>query len=120
MILKEYINFERDIQNKLIDIINIEIKPGGSNPIDEKIFDSFYILINIGHILQFKIDNQLFFCPPKNGILGSHKRPKLLLNEKHYYKFTIITLKDFFNCEVVNRISISMNPPFDKFFLKNN
>ncbi|HOJ64876.1 MAG TPA: hypothetical protein PLE45_10705 [Spirochaetota bacterium] len=92
MVLKEYFNFERNIKNKILNIKTFEFHPGEKTKFDYNIFKSFYIFFNIGHILQYEIDETNIFCPAKSGLIGIKNHPVFMFNKSHYYKFTVITL----------------------------
>ena len=65
MILKEYFNFENEIANNLLTVRHFERKPSESINIPDNIFNSFFILINIGHIIQAEMDCNTVFMPLK-------------------------------------------------------
>lgn len=120
MILKEYFNFENEIANNLLTVRHFERKPSESINIPDNIFNSFFILINIGHIIQAEMDCNTVLCPPKNGFLGINKHLSLILNDKCYSKFTLITLSKNFQNEIIEKINRSIPYPADLIFKSNS
>ena len=119
MVLKEYFNFEKNISNKLFSVCSYEIKPNESaDIIPADAFDSFYLLFNVGSILPVQIDEQSFFCPAKDCLLGYNKKPQLTFNSNSYYKFIIVKTTDEFSKQVLSKIHDAMDYPFSEFFNK--
>jgi len=120
MVLKEYFNFEKNINNKILNIEIFEFHPGQKIEFDYNIFKSFYIFFNIGHILQYEIDGSVLFCPAKNGLIGIKNHPLFFFNKNHYYKFTIITLKKDMLDYVLKKIEHSVKPYIKNIFKSKN
>lgn len=118
MILKEYFNFEKNINNKILKIQIFEFPPGKEIQFDYQIFSSFYVLLNIGHIIKYEIDGSMLFCPAKNGLIGIKNQPLFFFNKHHYYKFSIITLKNNMLEEILKKIELNLKD-YIKHILKN-
>ena len=116
MVLKEYFNFENEIANNLLSVKHFEHKPSESLNIPNDLFSSFFILINIGHLVQANMDCNTVLCPPKNGFLGINKNVSLILNEQCYSKFTMITLSKIFQDEIIEKINRAIPYPIDLIF----
>jgi len=120
MILKDYFNFENEIANNLLSVKHFERKPSENINIPDNLFNSFFILINIGHLVQADMDCNTVLCPPKNGFLGLNKNVSLILNDKCYSKFTMITLSKNFQDEIIEKINRAIPYPADLIFKSNS
>lgn len=117
MILKEYFNFEKNIDNKLFAVSSFEKdSDSGNDIIPDNAFDSFYILFNVGSILPIQIDQQDFFCPAKDCLFGCKKIPQFKFNANSYYKYILVKTKDEFSRQILAKIRDAANYPFSEIF----
>ena len=117
MVLKEYFNFEKNINNKLFSVSSFEKGPDSSNDIiPDDAFDSFYLLFNVGSILPVQIDGQSFFCPAKDCLLGYNKKPELTFNTNSYYKFILVKATEEFSSQILSKIRDAADYPFSEIF----
>ncbi len=117
MVLKEYFNFEKNISNKLLSITTIEKQPNDESfELDYSFFDSFYIVLNVGSILQIELDGVGTFLPAKDCLLGFGKRPVFTFNKNNYYKMIVFNLKPDYCEEIFKKIVNAVDYPFNEIF----
>ncbi len=119
MVIKNYVNFEKEIDTDWISIQHFELQPKSGEGCDVDFRGGMGILINIGNILVVKSGKRKIIFPPKNGYLVSNENIKLVTTSGKYYKITVILIKNFFMKEVRKKITDSVNPCYSHIFRSN-
>ncbi|HOV13672.1 MAG TPA: hypothetical protein PK771_05265 [Spirochaetota bacterium] len=118
MFIKDYVNYEKDIDVGILKIKNYEFYPKSDIEYENISEDCIYLFFNIGHIMQFKYEGQNILCPSKNGLFGLGAIPEIIFNTNHHYKFTILSLSREFSQDIIKKVYYAVDKKYHDIFKK--
>lgn len=118
MILKEFINYEKSIENKYLSIRSVE-----DIPKQDEMFETdkpFYVFFNLGNLITVVVDDELLLCPPKHGFIGLKKGIRVVKQPNKVYKFTIVEVKKRLKKELKKRFIKILNEEYEHITLNKD
>lgn len=97
MVLKEYINFEKQIDHKFLSVTHFEHRSLTDENIDISFKNNLNIFINIGNIINLDHKSNSYLLPPKNAYLLTGQNFSIPVTAGKFIKYTIIEFKDKLN-----------------------
>ncbi len=94
MVLKEYINFEKQIEHNLITVTHYEFNALDDSTLCIEIGANLSIFINIGNMVNTIHENNILLLPPKNAYLLNDECFEIKTCKGKYIKYTIIEFKN--------------------------
>lgn len=116
MILKNYINYEKDINNSLVSIHTYEVFQEDSSEYTFYFKNKFYIFLNLGDIITTKVKGKTIFCPPKHAFFGYNKKLTLKDNINKNIKITVFEFKKPLKERLLKKIAERIERKYRLFF----
>lgn len=118
MLCENYLNYQKDINNKFIYSKSYILKPGEyfENKFDK---NPVFLFVNTGNLITITESEKIILCPPKNCFFSL--RHELKLNPSNSaQQFTIIEFKSELKNIVMEEITNAVEPFYTDFFEKSN
>ena len=122
MVLKEYINFEKQIEHNLISVTHYEFNALEDSTLTIEIGTNLSIFINIGNMVNTihnNNNNNILLLPPKNAYLLNDETFEIKTCKGKYIKYTIIEFKNELQHFLLKNINSSIDKRYNHIFASN-
>lgn len=113
MVLKDYINYEKEIDHPLISISHFEISTTSNKSIKIKGTSRLSILVNIGNMVNIKVDKSNILFPPKNAFIIKNKNINVCISKGKFSKYTLIQFKGRLEHFLVQNLKDAFLPQYE-------